>query len=78
MMANRPEAQKHPLCPGACGTSAKAGPWKIARRYFQFLQKARRWSGGASYQGFINNIDREAFENASEAERLADRGHRRP
>ena len=28
-------------------------------------------SGGASYQGFINNMEKDAFANASDAERLA-------
>jgi len=42
--------------------------WKV---YFAFLAEARTKSGGASYQGFINNIEKEAFANASDAERLA-------
>lgn len=70
MLANRPEAQKIHY---AFALRNLRDGWSLEDRkaYFQFLQKARGWSGGASYQGFINNIDKEAFENASEAERLA-------
>lgn len=47
--------------------------WTLAERkaYFSWFERAREWSGGASYQGFLRNIEREAFENASERERLA-------
>jgi putative heme-binding domain-containing protein len=52
--------------------NAKQG-WTIPLRetYFRWFKTARSWSGGASFQGFLDNIDREAFENATEAERLA-------
>ena len=48
--------------------------WTLDQRrfYFQWLHDARqKWNGGASFQGFLNNMDRDAFENASESERLA-------
>ena len=47
--------------------------WTLEERkaYFEWFDKAHKWSGGASFQGFLRNIDREAFENASEKERLA-------
>ncbi len=47
--------------------------WTMEQRkfYFQWLAAARLNSGGASYQGFLNNIEKEAFDNASDAERLA-------
>jgi putative heme-binding domain-containing protein len=47
--------------------------WTLPQRkaYFDWFERARVWSGGASYQGFLRNIEREAFENASEPERLA-------
>jgi putative heme-binding domain-containing protein len=47
--------------------------WTMEQRkfYFQWIADARLHSGGASYQGFLNNIEREAFDNASDAERLA-------
>ncbi|MGI9456766.1 MAG: c-type cytochrome, partial [Aeoliella sp.] len=47
--------------------------WTVRQRleYFAFLRQARGWSGGASYAGFIDNIGNEAFENATDIERLA-------
>ena len=39
--------------------------------YFQFVSGLRSKSGGSSYQGFINNMDKEAFDNCSDLERLA-------
>ncbi|MDX2035627.1 MAG: c-type cytochrome [Isosphaeraceae bacterium] len=70
VMANRPDGQNIALAFSL--RNLKQG-WTLEERkaYFRFLQKARGWSGGASYQGFINNIDKDAFENCSEAERLA-------
>src|SRR5690606_35866193 len=35
------------------------------RKYFQFLRNAAKSQGGNSFAGFLKNIDREAFENAS-------------
>ena len=69
MLANRPEAQNihyafilRNLREGWAPDDRKA--------YFRFLDKARGWSGGASYQGFLNNIDKDAYDNASDADRL--------
>jgi putative heme-binding domain-containing protein len=47
--------------------------WNIDQRkmYFTALNDARTRSGGASYQGFLNNIEKEAFDNATDNERLA-------
>ena len=47
--------------------------WTLEQRkqYFTWLAAAREKSGGASYQGFIDNIRNEALANASEAERTA-------
>ena len=47
--------------------------WTLEQRkeYFAWLNAALSRSGGASYQGFINNIRNEAMENLSEAEKLA-------
>ena len=41
------------------------------QRYFAILAELREKSGGASYQGFIDNIRTEAVENMSPAERQA-------
>ncbi|HTU16547.1 MAG TPA: c-type cytochrome [Gemmataceae bacterium] len=47
--------------------------WTMEQRkfYFQWLDDARKHSGGASYQKFLVNIENDAFDNASDAERLA-------
>jgi putative heme-binding domain-containing protein len=45
--------------------------WEQRKFYFEWLNGARKRSGGASYQGFLNNIEKDAFENSSESERLA-------
>lgn len=47
--------------------------WTLEQRqqYFAWLAEARTKSGGASYEGFIDNIRSEALANASEAERKA-------
>ncbi|MBA4067912.1 MAG: heme-binding protein [Isosphaera sp.] len=50
-----------------------ADGWTLDQRkaYFGFLAEARTKSGGASYQGFLRNIENEAFANATDADRLA-------
>ena len=71
MVASRPDIQK--LHYAFALRNAKSG-WTLDQRryYFRWLNDARqRWSGGASFQGFLNNIDKDAFENASDSERLA-------
>jgi putative heme-binding domain-containing protein len=42
--------------------------WKV---YFASLEEARTKSGGSSYKGFLTNIEKDAFANASDADRLA-------
>lgn len=42
--------------------------WKV---YYAFLKEAQTKSGGASYQGFLRNIEKDAFANMTDAERLA-------
>jgi putative heme-binding domain-containing protein len=42
--------------------------WKT---YYGFLAEARSKNGGASYQGFLTNIEKDAFANAADADRLA-------
>lgn len=70
MLANQPDLQK--LHYAFVLRNARQG-WTIDQRryYFQWLQETRGKSGGASFQGFLNNIDREAFDNCTDAERLA-------
>ena len=52
--------------------NAKKG-WKLDDRlaYFQWFNTAKQWSGGNSFRKFLQNIDDEAFLNASEKDRLA-------
>src|SRR5262245_15900131 len=42
--------------------------WKI---YYGFLREAQTKSGGASYRGFLINIEKDAFANATDVDRLA-------
>lgn len=69
MLANQPDAQNIHY---AFALRNLKESWTPEERkfYFRWLHDAHKWSGGASYQGFITNIDKEAFENASESERL--------
>lgn len=61
--------------------NVKSG-WTTGERevYFTWFEKARTWSGGASYQKFLTHIEDDAFANASDAERLLieSRGWRKP
>jgi putative heme-binding domain-containing protein len=70
MLANAPDLQK--LSYAFALRNLREG-WTLAERkvYFQFLADARLKSGGASYVGFLNNIEKDAYENASETERVA-------
>lgn len=54
-----------------CLRNLKEG-WTMDQRkaYFAWFERAHTWAGGASFHGFLNNIERECFENASEKERL--------
>lgn len=54
-----------------CLRNLKEG-WTMDQRkaYFLWFERAHTWAGGASFHGFLNNIERECFENASEKERL--------
>ncbi|MSR30576.1 MAG: c-type cytochrome [Gemmataceae bacterium] len=47
--------------------------WTLEHRkvYFTTLNEMRTKSGGASYQGFLNLIEKDAFDNATDADRLA-------
>ncbi len=54
-----------------CLRNVKEG-WTLEQRkgYFSWFERAHQWAGGASFHGFLNNIELEAYLNASEAERL--------
>jgi putative heme-binding domain-containing protein len=70
MLANQPDQQQYHYAFHL--RNLKTG-WTLADRktYFAWFEKARTWSGGASYPKFLNNIDKEAFANLTDTERLA-------
>ncbi len=70
MLANMPDLRK--LHYAFVLRNAKKG-WTVplSTFYFRYLQQARGKKGGASYQGFITNMENEAFANASDIQRLA-------
>ncbi|MBO0697742.1 MAG: c-type cytochrome, partial [Zavarzinella sp.] len=47
--------------------------WTMDQRkvYFNTFNEAQTWSGGASYQNFLKEMEKNAFDNASEGDRLA-------
>lgn len=42
--------------------------WKV---YYGFLEEARSKNGGASYKGFLTNIEKDAYASATDTDRLA-------
>ncbi len=68
MLENQPEQQK--LHYAFSLRNVRYG-WTLEQRrqYLAWLAQARTRSGGASYQGFIDNIRKDALANASDAER---------
>jgi len=70
MLANLPEIQNIHY---AFALRNMRYGWTLEERkeYFTWLDKALQRSGGASYQGFINNCRNEALANMSPAERKA-------
>ncbi len=70
MLANMPDLQK--LNYAFMLRNARRG-WTVpdGTFYFQWLKDVRQKKGGASYQGFITNMENEAFAGASDNLRLA-------
>ena len=70
MLDNAPDQQKIALIFSL--RNAKEG-WNLDQRkgFFGGIAEARKWSGGASYQGFLTNIEKDAYDNATDVERLA-------
>lgn len=68
-IANAPDQQQ--IWYAFCLRNLKEG-WTMEQRksYFAWFERAHTWAGGASFHGFLRNIEKEAFENASEKERL--------
>jgi len=69
MLANHPDLSQYQMA--FTLRNLKTG-WTPAERkaYFSWFEKARKWSGGNSYQKFLTNIDNDAFANSTDAERL--------
>lgn len=69
MLANQPDLQQYHY---AFHLRNQKAHWTMDARktYFAWFDKARGWSGGASYIKFLNNIDREAFESMTEPDRI--------
>ena len=70
MLANQPKLQK--VHYAFVLRNLRYG-WSLDQRkaYYQWLDSAKGASGGASYQGFINNIRKEAMVNTSKDELAA-------
>ncbi|MCH7729322.1 MAG: c-type cytochrome, partial [Planctomycetes bacterium] len=70
MLANQPEIEKIHY---AFALRTMRFGWTLDQRkqYFKWFDNALGRNGGASYQGFINNIRKEALANVSEAEKKA-------
>ena len=70
MLANMPDLQK--LHYAFVLRNARRG-WTVpdGTFYFQFLKDARQKKGGASYGGFLTNMENDAFAGASDNLRLA-------
>ncbi|TXT27881.1 MAG: heme-binding domain-containing protein [Planctomycetota bacterium] len=70
MLANQPDQQQYHYAFHL--RNLKTG-WTLDDRktYFAWFEKARTWSGGASYPKFLINIDKDAFANCTDTERLA-------
>jgi len=43
---------------------------ELRKAYFAWFEKARTWPGGSSYQRCLTNIDNEAFDNMTDAEKI--------
>lgn len=70
MLANQPDQQQYHYAFHLRNLKAGWTP-ELRQTYFGWFEKARTWSGGASYQKFLTNIDKDAFANCTDAERLA-------
>jgi len=70
MLANQPEIENIHF---ALALRNMRYGWTLEQRktYYSWLAEARKKSGGASYQGFIDNIRKEALANTSPSEQQA-------
>jgi putative heme-binding domain-containing protein len=70
MLANLPDLQKFHY---AFQLRNLRDGWTLEQRkvFYQWVNQAKQRSGGNSYLGFINNLEKDAWENTSDVERLA-------
>jgi putative heme-binding domain-containing protein len=70
MIKNAPDLQKIALAFNM--RNAKEG-WTMEHRkaFYGAIADSRTRSGGASYQGFLTNIEKDAYDNTSDVDRLA-------
>jgi putative heme-binding domain-containing protein len=70
MLANQPDQMQLHLA--LTLRNLKKG-WTLDEKktYFSWYEKAHTWNGGNSYQKFLINFDKEAYENSTDVERLA-------
>jgi putative heme-binding domain-containing protein len=70
VQANQPDAQQVSYVFSL--RNLKTGWTQEERKiYFGWFEKARSWNGGASYQKFLEHIEQDAYNNATDSERLA-------
>jgi putative heme-binding domain-containing protein len=70
MLDNAPDQQKIALVLAL--RNVKDG-WTMDQRkvFFNTMNEAKTWTGGASYQNFLKEMEKNAFDNATDNERLA-------
>jgi putative heme-binding domain-containing protein len=70
MLDNAPDQQKISLF--FTLRNVKDG-WTMDQRkvFFNTMNEAKTWTGGASYQNFLKEMEKNAFDNATDNERLA-------
>ena len=69
MLANQPDQMQYHYA-FHLRTLKTGWTFEDRKTYFAWFDKARKWSGGASYPKFLNNIDNEAFALLTDADRL--------
>jgi len=69
MLANQPDQQQYHYA-FHLRTLKTGWTFEDRKTYFAWFDKARQWSGGATYPKYLNNIDNEAFALLTDADRL--------
>ena len=69
MLANQPDQQQYHYA-FHLRTLKTGWTFEDRKTYFAWFDKARTWSGGATYPKYLNNIDNEAFALLTDADRL--------